>query len=279
MALARSVAGRDKVHQAVVKITSLQNERVRRVLALRRSTRQRLREGLFIAEGLRLVQELAQSGLPVAQCFWTAEFAAESEGRALIAALESVCPAQFEVSPEVMATLSDTETPQGILAVLPLPALPPRAGDLCLIPDRVRDPGNLGTLLRTAWATGVTQVWLPPGTVEFTNPKVVRAGMGAHFHIPLTQATWADIQRAVAGSRVWLAEAGEGTPYDAVDWRGATTLIVGGEAEGAGPEARALAGQQGRVYIPMAPGVDSLNAAMAATVLLFEAARQRRDAR
>ncbi len=230
----------------------------------------------MVAEGLRLLQELARAELPISQLFWTPEFAAEDAGRAVLATLETRSEASIAVSPEVMAAIADTETPQGILAVLPIPTLPPRAGSFGLIPDGVRDPGNLGTMLRTAWATGVSRVWLPPGTVDFTNPKVVRAGMGAHFCVPMAKATWEQIAADIAGTSVWLAEAERGTPYDAVDWRGPVTLIVGGEAEGAGPEARALAGAAGYVTIPMAEGVDSLNAAMAAAVLLFDAARQRR---
>lgn len=174
-----------------------------------------------------------------------------------------------------MALMSDTETPQGILAVLPIPDLPDDAASgLTLLPDRIRDPGNLGTMLRTAWAAGVRRVLIPPGCVDPTNPKVVRAGMGAHFHLPLRRPSWDEIEAMTAGDRVWLAEAGMGTPYDEVDWRGAVTLIIGGEARGAGARAHRLAAGR-HVYIPMAPGVESLNAAMATAVLLFEARRQR----
>jgi len=259
----------------VGKIVSLSNERVRRVQALERSTRRRYQESLFVVEGLRLAQEAVDAGSPIHEAFYTAAFAASAAGQSLVAACAARAASCWEVSSEVMQALADTETPQGILLVVPILHLPCEAqSPLTLIPDAVRDPGNLGTMLRTAWAAGVSQVLLPPGTVDYTGPKVVRAGMGAHFHLPLRRATWDEIRAAVAGSAIWLAEAGPGTPYDAVDWRGRVTLIVGGEAEGAGPEGRALAAGR-HVVIPMAPGVDSLNAAMAAAILLFEAARQR----
>ncbi|MEJ5310465.1 MAG: RNA methyltransferase [Anaerolineae bacterium] len=257
------------------KIVSLNNERVRRVQALERSTRRRYQEGLFIAEGLRLVQEALAVHSPILEAFYTATFAESPPGSALVAACLDRVSSCWEVSAEVMQALADTETPQGILVVLPIPDLPCAAtAPLTLIPDAIRDPGNLGTMLRTAWAAGVSQVLLPPGTVDYTNPKVVRAAMGAHFHLPIHRATWEDISADLEGTAVWLAEAGPGTPYDAVDWRGRVALIVGGEATGAGPEGRALAAGR-HVTIPMAPGVDSLNAAMAAVIVLFEAARQR----
>jgi len=262
----------------VSQITSLNNERVRRVQALMRSTRRRLHDGLFVIEGRRLVQEALDAGSPVVEAFFTAEFAADPAGQTLVTALCGRAESCWETPASLFAALSDPGTPQGILAVTPLPDLPlppATAPGLILIPDAVRDPGNLGTILRAAWAAGVVQVWLPPGTVDAGNPKVVRAGMGAHFHVPMRRAAWDDIQQWLAGTPVWLAEAGRGVAYDAVDWRGRVALIVGGEAAGPGAAARALAGAQG-VYIPMAAGVDSLNVAVATAVLLFEAARQRR---
>lgn len=257
------------------KIVSLGNERVRRVQALERSTRRRYQEGLFIAEGLRLVQEALNAYLPIHEAFYTATFAETLPGGDLIATCIERANACWEVSAEVMQALADTETPQGIVVVAPIPDLPCEAvTPLTLIPDALRDPGNLGTMLRTAWAAGVSQVLLPPGTVDYTNPKVVRAAMGAHFHLPMHRAAWEEIYADLDGTAVWLAEAGPGTPYDAIDWHGRAALVVGGEAEGASPEGRTLAAGR-HVTIPMARGVDSLNAAMAAVIVLFEAARQR----
>lgn len=257
------------------KIVSLNNERVRRVQALERSTRRRYHDGLFVAEGLRLVQEALVADISIHEVFYTAALAESVPGGTLVAACIERANSSWEVSAEVMQALADTETPQGILIVAPIPnSRCDAAAPLTLIPDAIRDPGNLGTMLRTAWAAGVSQVLLPPGTVDYTNPKVVRAAMGAHFALPVRRATWDDIRVDLDGVDVWLAEAGPGTPYDAVDWRGRVALIVGGEAEGASHEGRALA--VGRhVTIPMARGVDSLNAAMAAVIILFEAARQR----
>lgn len=223
-----------------------------------------------------MVQEALDTALPIHEVFFTEHFASSAAGKPLVDTSAARAATCWEVSDDVMAAMSDTETPQGILAVMPIPNLHCRAEvPFTLIPDSVRDPGNLGTILRTAWATNVSQVLLPPGTVDYLNPKVVRAGMGAHLHVPMRQVSWDVIRDVATGADVWLAEAGRGTCYDGVDWRGRVALIVGGEAEGASSEGRALAGDR-HVYIPMAAGVDSLNAAMAAVVLLFEAARQRR---
>ena len=182
-----------------------------------------------------------------------------------------------------MTGCSDTETPQGVLAVLPFPRHGiPREPSLVLIVDRLRVPGNLGTILRTAAAAAVELVLLPPGTVDPYNPKTVRGGMGAHFRLPILQLDWEGVERHLAGLDVWLAAAGEGIRYDQVDWRRPVALIVGGEASGAGERAARLAtgelgGERcgGRVRIPMPGGMESLNAAVAAGVVLFEIVRQR----
>ena len=168
---------------------------------------------------------------------------------------------------------SDTQSPQGVLLVVPFVQIPPRPG-VVLILDQLRDPGNLGTILRSAKAAGVGQVILTPGTVDAYSPKVVRGAMGAHFHLPVSSLDWPAIAGQLAGREAWLADAASGAAYDEVDWVRPSALIVGGEASGAGQEANSQA--TGRVTIPMAGQVESLNAAMAATVILFEAARQRR---
>jgi TrmH family RNA methyltransferase len=161
-----------------------------------------------------------------------------------------------------------------VLAVLPFPVLQSRPG-LILILDGLRDPGNLGTILRSAEAVDVGYVILAPGSVDLYNPKVVRGAMGAHFRLPVHALDWPEISGAVAGRDVWLADAAGRVSYDAVNWSRPSVLIVGGEAAGATEEAATLS--TGRVSIPMAAGVESLNAAMAASVILFEAARQTRS--
>jgi TrmH family RNA methyltransferase len=137
----------------------------------------------------------------------------------------------------------------------------------------VRDPGNLGTILRAAAAAGTETVLLSSDCVDAYNPKVLRAGMGAHFRIAVAALDWAQITDTCAGLPVYLADSAGDVRYDRVDWRERWALIIGGEAHGAGAQAADMA--QTRIFIPMHAATESLNAAMAASVILFEAQRQR----
>lgn len=252
-------------------ITSAQNERVKYVRSLARR-RVRQREGRFVVEGTRLLDELVGAGIEPALVFYTAAWAESPAGQRLLPQIRTG-EAAWPVTDAVMAACADTQTPQGVLAVVPFLSLSPRPG-LLLILDTIRDPGNLGTILRSAESAGVGQVLLAPGTVDLYNPKVVRGAMGAHFRLPVFSHDWPDIVQQASGRAVWLADAAGETAYDAVDWTRPSALIVGAEASGAGEEAAQMA--TGRVSIPMTGGAESLNAAMATTVILFEAARQRR---
>jgi len=257
-------------------ITSLQNDRVKYVRALQHRRRVRRREQRLVFEGVRLVEEAVRAGMPPVLVFYTARVGDDERGDRLLASLREMGVNCYAVSEQVLVACSDTETPQGVLAVMPIPA-PPRSEHptFTLILDRVRDPGNLGTILRTALAAGVDQVLLTPGTVDVANPKVVRAAMGAHLHLPAVALEWEAIAEAVTGCDIWLADVGGQTPYTAVDWTRPVALIIGGEAAGAGKQARAIA--QGLISIPMAPEVESLNTAAATAVILFEVVRQRSE--
>lgn len=259
---------------AVGLITSTRNERIRFVRSLARR-RVRWREGRFVVEGTRLVDEVVRAGIEPALVLYTESWASTEDAQHLLTSLAKPGQGSWLVSDAVLAACADTVAPQGVLAVVPFVDLAPRPG-LVLILDQIRDPGNLGTILRSAGAAGVGQVILTPETVDLYNPKVVRGAMGAHFHLPTSHLDWPELCDQMVGREVWLADSGGDVAYDSVDWTRRTALIVGGEASGAGEKAAALA--MGRVSIPMTSGTESLNAAMAATVVLFEAARQRRAA-
>lgn len=255
-------------------ITSAQNPKIKWLRNLQGSSRERRDAGLFVAEGVRLLEEALAAGWQ-AHSVYCLE-ALEPRARAVVDGFVARGAAAELLAPHALAAASDTETPQGVLAVLrlPRPQLPDRL-DFAFIPDQVRDPGNLGTMLRTAAAAGVGAVLLPPGGVDPFSPKVLRSGMGAHFRLPLLALDWPQIEALVRQFRlqVYLAEAGRGEAYTAFDLRRPLALVIGGEAEGAGPQARRLADSE--IYIPMPGGSESLNAAVAAGVLLFEVARQR----
>jgi TrmH family RNA methyltransferase len=181
-----------------------------------------------------------------------------------------------KVESGLLQALSETETSQGILAILDHSPLPiPQPLNFILIPDMIRDPGNLGSLLRTGDAAGVQAVLIPPETTDAFAPKVVRAGMGAHFRLSIQAMTWEGIQRISESAKlaVYLADM-DGQSCWETDFRGPLALIVGGEAEGASEQARKLA--NAFVKIPMAGKTESLNAAVAGSVLMFEVARQRK---
>jgi len=252
----------------------MKSDRVRYVRALQSRRRVRQREHRFVCEGVRLVEEVVRAGISPAFVLYTEPIEASERGGGLLASLREMDVPCYAVSDPAMAACSDTETPQGILVVIPVLNLPrPEHSTLTLILDCVRDPGNLGTILRTALAAGVEQVLLAPGTVDASNPKVVRAAMGAHLHLPVAALGWEAISETVTGSDVWLAAASGDTLYTAVNWARPVALIVGGEATGAGERAKALA--RGQVSIPMTADVESLNTAAATAVILFEVVRQR----
>jgi len=252
-------------------ITSSQNPKIKLVRALLGRAKERREAGAFVVEGVRLVEEAETGG-------WRFRFALYDEslgdrGKLLMERLTARGVEVDEVSQSVMKSLSETETPQGILAVLELNQLPiSHPSDFLLIPDQIRDPGNLGTLLRTGAAAGVQAVLLPPETTDAFAPKVVRSGMGAHFRVPIHSMTWEEIRRQTKDLQVYLADM-DGKFYWETDLRQPLALIIGGEAEGASEKAQNLATQ--RISIPMAGDVESLNAGVAGSVLMFEVLRQR----
>lgn len=253
-------------------ITSTSNERVKYVRALaHRKTRQE--EGRFVIEGVRLVEEALRAGVSPDFVFYTTDLT--ERGSKLVERLHGSGVVCLDVTPGVMKVCSETESPPGLLAVVPIRSgLPVPDAVLSVVADTLRDPGNLGTLLRASAAAGADEMLLGPGTVDAYNSKTVRGGMGTHFRLPIVPLTWPAIASHLAGRPIWLADAHGDASYTEVDWTRPSALIVGGEADGASEEAKTLA--TGRVFIPMQRGIESLNAAVATAVILFEAQRQRR---
>jgi RNA methyltransferase, TrmH family len=254
-------------------ITSAQNSKIKLVRALLGRSKERREASAFVVEGVRLVEEAIKSSWKVQ--FMLYDESLSDRGKLQIEGLKSRGVDVEMVSESLMKSLSETETPQGILAVLEFTQLPiPNLSNYILIPDQIRDPGNLGTLLRSAAATGVQAVLLPPETTDAFAPKVVRSGMGAHFRLPIRSMTWGEIEQVSKSAKmqIYLADM-DGKPCWETDLRQPLALIVGGEAEGASGEARKLANQQ--ISIPMTRKMESLNAGVAGSVLMFEVVRQR----
>ena len=277
----------------MLRITSLANPRVAQIRSLH-TTRGRKKSGLLLMEGLHLLDALLASELPPQEVYYQPELLQRTDkGRNLLTRLlhpssswSSV--ALFEVSERVAEALSDAQTSQGVLCVLSTQFFQPerllaRRSQTCrpaqLILDDLADPGNLGTILRTALAADVQEVLLTAHCVDCFSPKVVRAAAGAHLALPIwPDLSWQMIEERIekhcgsASGRVFLAEAGGSRPYDSENLAQPFSLIIGSEAHGPSREARALASRS--LSIPLANQVESLNAAMAAGILLFEAARQ-----
>lgn len=260
-------------------ITSSQNAKLQRVRKLLEKRKQREDEQAFVVEGVRLAEEALAAGWQPELAMFTSELSAR--GMKVARGFESMGAEVIEIAPRLMNSVAGTETPQGLLAVFPMRrARLPEPLDFVLIADNLRDPGNLGTLLRTAAAAGAQAALLSPGTTDAYAPKALRAGMGAHFRLPTLHLSWEEIEalckaQASPPLRVFLAEAARGAPCWETDLRQPLALMVGSEAEGSSPEAARLADEP--VTIPMPGRSESLNAAMAAGILLFEIVRQRQS--
>lgn len=257
-------------------ITSNQNPKVRRVRELLSKRSERDASGAFIVEGVRLVEEAFSSGWPVELALFSGQLS--MRGQQALGRLAGTNTEVEEIAAYLMDGLTDTETSQGILAVIRRKevSLPP-AGDFFIIADAIHDPGNLGTLIRTCAAAGVDGLLLTPGSVDPFAPKVLRAGMGAQFRLPIQQADWdaiaAGFHNRPQPVRILLSDVEGGQPCWQTDLRAPLALVIGSEAEGVSSAARQIADD--RIHIPMPGRSESLNAAIAAGILIFEVVRQR----
>lgn len=256
-------------------IESISNPRVKEWAALAaRKTRDRA--GRFLVEGVHLVAEALESGAQV-------ETIVYAKDRGLPDELGRLAPASVELvatSEKVLMKCTDTLTPQGVFAVVRKPAhaaadILHRHRSLVIAVDGVQDPGNLGTIIRSADAAGASGILLGRGTVDLYNPKTVRSTMGSLFHLPIAECELGETLRRAraAGVQVAVSTLDDAVSCYEADFTRDTWIVVGNEARGV--SADALREADVRVRIPMPGRAESLNVAMAATVLLFEAQRQR----
>ena len=260
-------------------ITSAHNPKIQHIRSLLARRQERQQAQSFVVEGVRLTEEALHSGWQPQSVFFSEQLS--GRGKTLLEGFIKAGADVEEVTPQIMDALAETEAPQGILATFAMRDLPlPQPLDFVLILDNLRDPGNLGTLLRTACAASLQAVLLSPGTTDVFSPKVLRAGMGAQFKLPALALPWDKIEEVCRTNsnpplKIFLAEGrqGQGTACWELDLRQPLALIIGNEAQGAGDQARQLA--DGLVRIPMPGGSESLNAAVAGSILIFEIVRQR----
>ena len=272
-------------------ISSSTNAQIKKIIQLNQKTKARRQEGLFVAEGKKMFLEAPADWME--KIYISEGCLAEGFSPDRKTADGRTVPVEV-VTDGVFRQMSDTCTPQGILTLLRIPAYtledleirrePIPGADhtvhkngLYLVLEDLQDPGNLGTIFRTAEAAGATGIFLTEGCVDVTNPKVIRGTMGAVYRLPWYPVKNVKEAGALLASRrvECLAAALNGdADYDAVDYTGGCAFLIGNEGNGLTQEA--LDCTDRRIRIPMCGRTESLNAAMAAGILLYEAFRQRR---
>ena len=258
-------------------ISSLQNAHIKLASSLKQK-KYRDREGLFIAEGVRIIEDIASVGGVIRMCFYDAE-AVSPRMEELIGSLSSSVRV-LAVSSAVYRKITTTEEPQGILAVVEQKEwrLDDISGGIVhlAVLDRVQDPGNIGTIIRTAEAAGWDGILVLTGSADIYAPKVVRSTMGTMMHLPVVRGLSEEklIEFLTKrGVRLYATSVLESKTYDACDFTQSAAVVFGNE--GAGVSDALLARADERLHIPLYGRVESLNVAAAAAVICFEGARQR----
>lgn len=290
-------------------ITSTSNQKVKQLIRLREKSREREEEGIFLVEGPRMVQEIPSERIA---CLYVSESYGKKNGEQIAGVKDAGISLEI-LSDDVFARVSGTKTPQGVLAVVhmmkcsfsdimgvrktaahtrvqrsfvqdpftPGTLLKEGVGrarlPLVLVLDNLQDPGNMGTVFRSAEAAGASGILMSGDCVDVYNPKVIRSTMGAIFRLPFYRTD--DLRGAIeelkaGGLRVYAAHLEGRRTYDGEDYRRGCAFLIGNEGNGLRPEIAECA--DCRIRIPMEGSTESLNAAVAASILLFEAARQRR---
>ncbi|HEX8140227.1 MAG TPA: RNA methyltransferase [Pyrinomonadaceae bacterium] len=262
-------------------IKSRDNQVARRA----RAVRERRAEGLIFVEGVRLCEEALGASLDIEDVLCTERLAGEERGSALLDALRPVAGRIALLSEQVFASVSDTKTPQGIICLARRPRTGPEvlaravgATPLLVVIHRINNPSNAGAILRTAEAAGAAGAVTTAGSADLFSPKALRGAMGSSFRLPLwLGAAFAEVLAwcAERDIRTVSADIGAQISHTEIDWKPARALIVGAEASGL--ERSEVAATHEALKIPMRPPVDSLNVAVAAGIILYEAARQRSE--
>lgn len=267
-------------------ITSRQNPLVKRF----RRVRSGLERHHILIEGVRLLEEAISAGVHFDCVAFTSELETNERGISLHDELRRVPCRGARMTSQLLDYVADTDSPQGVAAIVSRPFFTlddvfAPSPQLIIVADGLQDPGNLGTIIRTAEAAGASGVVTTAGTVNPYSAKAVRASMGSAFRLPIAAGPkWTEIAEKLKASntRVIVAEspaamkskdAFQSRPFSAVDMKSSVAIVLGNE--GSGPSEPAMSTASEFVYVPMAEGVESLNVSVAAAVLMYEAARQR----
>lgn len=257
-------------------ITSTSNVQIKQITALLKKSKERKEQKAFVIEGRKMFEEIAEKPDRVIRAYFSESYAKEQ-----YADMEFPAVSYEIVADSVFEAMAETVTPQGVLAIVRMPEytleeMIQNAGTLLLL-ENLRDPGNLGTIIRTAEAAGVSGVILSKESVDIYNPKVIRSTMGAVYRVPfLYVEDFLQLLQELSAREVRLLAAhlkGKKT-FDKADYSGKVGILIGNEANGLSEEASELAEE--KVLIPMAGSVESLNAAVAAALLMYEAFRNQK---
>ena len=258
-------------------ITSTSNVQVKNIIQLQKKARARRQQGMFVTEGIRMFREAPEE--LIFRIYVSESFLGDPQHRKLLEGRE------YEVlSDPVFSRASDTQSPQGILCLVKMPDHDPAgllgnaaSDSLWLVLENVQDPGNLGTMFRTGEGAGISGVIMDRNTADIYNPKTIRSTMGSVFRVPFSIVdSLADAVNLLRERQIRICAAHlEGSVcYDEPDYTSGTAFLIGNEGNGLTDEAAALADVN--IRIPMEGQLESLNAAMAAGILMYEASRQRR---
>lgn len=261
-------------------ITSTANVKVKRIIQLRKKKKTRDEEGVFLVEGIRMFREVPPASLKE---IYVSESCMKKE-KGMVQEMGERAGVRVElVSDPVFEYLSDTRTPQGILSVVArstytLEDIARGEAPHVLVLDRLQDPGNVGTILRTAEGAGVTGILLDGECADVYNPKTIRSTMGSIFRIPFCYMQ--DLREGIRrlkdmGIHIYAAHLDGVHFYDEENYRTPCAFLIGNEGNGLREEIAKMADTY--IKIPMAGSVESLNAAIASAVLMFEVSRQRRQ--
>ena len=252
-------------------ITSTSNPKIKQVALLRDKARARREEGAYVVEGLRMFREIPAGD--VREVYVTQDFYNKNE---------SLCSTYKDlqvVSDKVFEKIADTVTPQGVVAVVSMKETSLEnvlKGDFLLFLENIQDPGNLGTLFRTAEGAGVKGIIISKGSADIYNPKVIRSTMGSIFRMPYiyVEDIASVISKEISNMNIYAAALEGAKDYTTVSYTGRCGILIGNEGNGLKNETIKAAGKS--VYIPMQGSVESLNASISGAILMYEAARQRK---
>lgn len=262
-------------------ITSLQNDTIKLAVALKQK-KQRDAAGLFVAEGVRLIEEVCSADWQVETCFYTEAVVSNKRAESLLNLLQEKPCRMVKVSEAVYHKMSDTEQPQGIMAIVKkgghlLSTILAADKAFIVILDAVQDPGNLGTVIRTADAAGASGVVLTKGCTDLYSSKAVRATMGSLFHLPIVDGvSYDELIRSLQEKNIHMIATSltSSSLYYEADFNQPVAVIFGNEGNGVSEEL--LCKANSRIFIPLLGRAESLNVAASAAVILYEAVRQRR---